>query len=68
MDVGIFCECVLSLLVMPKLWIFVASAVVILSLSESLVRDFMLRAHANGYTKGGWVFMDVELFKVHFPD
>lgn len=38
--------------------------VVILSLQESLVREFMLKAHERGLTKGEWAFLDVELFKV----
>ena len=38
--------------------------VVILSLQENLVREFMLKAHSKGLTKGDWAFLDVELFKV----
>ncbi|CAL8115018.1 unnamed protein product [Orchesella dallaii] len=37
--------------------------IVILSLQETLVREFMLKAHARGLTNGEWAFLDVELFK-----
>ncbi|XP_076267348.1 atrial natriuretic peptide receptor 1 [Rhynchophorus ferrugineus] len=37
--------------------------VVILSVRGSLVRKFMLAAHALGMTKGDWTFLDVEIFQ-----
>ncbi|XP_060517120.1 atrial natriuretic peptide receptor 1 [Cylas formicarius] len=37
--------------------------VVILSVRGSLVRKFMLSAHALGMTKGDWTFLDVEIFQ-----
>jgi atrial natriuretic peptide receptor A len=37
--------------------------VVILSVRGTLVRKFMLAAHALGMTKGDWTFLDVEIFQ-----
>lgn len=38
--------------------------VVILSVRGRLVRTFMLTAQELGMTKGGWTFLDVEIFQV----
>ncbi|XP_013162487.1 PREDICTED: atrial natriuretic peptide receptor 2 [Papilio xuthus] len=37
--------------------------VVILSVRGSLVREFLLAAHALGMTRGDWAFLDVEIFQ-----
>ncbi|CAB3242388.1 unnamed protein product [Arctia plantaginis] len=37
--------------------------VVILSVRGSLVREFLLAAHALGMTHGDWAFLDVEIFQ-----
>lgn len=47
-------------------YILLRITVIILSVRGTLIRKFMLVAHALGMTNGEYVFLDVEIFQVSF--